>query len=79
MTGRFSLYLFSNRFLVSAICEYNIPQKIAENGNLISGFKYAKIENTEWPPPTHLSGTGNVTACRWLQIKTMDNSVAMAI
>ena len=46
---------------MSAICEYNIPQKIAENGNLISGFKYAKIENTEWPPPSHLSGTGNVT------------------
>ena len=61
MTDHFYFYRFSRRFLVSAICEYNIPQKIAENGNLISGFKYAKIENTEWPPPSHLSGTGNVT------------------
>ena len=57
----FKFYRILNRFLVTAICEYNIPQKIAEDGKLISGFKYSKTEDTTWPPPSHLSGTGNVT------------------
>lgn len=47
--------------LVSALCEYNIPQEVAEDGTQISGFQYNNTWETPFPLPGHWSGSGNVT------------------